>query len=150
MDKFKRVIGVMHTNYEVYARQERGLWAVEPVRFLNRLSCRAHCHVILKLSGTLQTYARHKESVCNVHGVRKAFLEAGKVARVEGFPGDVTTTSTTTTRSGGGDGGDKKEKKKDKRVCECYFISKQLWAKGYRLLFGLMQHYRDTMVSDDR
>jgi len=147
MDKFKRVVGVMHTNYAVYARQERGLWAVGPVKLLNKISCRAHCHRVVKLSATLQTYARHKECVSNVHGVREAFLEAGHAAMVEGFPGDKTTRESSSpapakrmTSSGkGGDGGSAV------RVADCYFISKQLWAKGYRLLFGLMEHYRKTM-----
>ena len=54
MDKFEYVVGVMHTNYIIYARQERGLWATGPIWLLNQMMCRAQCHKTIKLSGTLQ------------------------------------------------------------------------------------------------
>ena len=73
-----------------------------------------------------QKYAPWKECVSNVHGVREAFFDAGRAASVAGFTG-VSDPSTG-------------------RHAQCYFVSKQLWAKGYRLLFGLMEKYRKAMV----
>jgi len=70
-DKYGWVVGVMHTNYLAYAQEERGIWAVPFVWALNQLCCRAYCHRVVKLSATLQSYAPHKESVSNVHGVRQ-------------------------------------------------------------------------------
>jgi hypothetical protein len=70
-EKFGWVVGVMHTNYLAYAQEERGMWAVPFVWALNQLCCRAYCHRVVKLSATLQSYAPHKESVSNVHGVRQ-------------------------------------------------------------------------------
>jgi digalactosyldiacylglycerol synthase len=134
MDKFKRVVGIMHTNYVEYARQERGLWAVGPVWFLNQVMCRAHCHRVVKLSGALQSFAPHKECVENVHGVRSVFFQIGQRASVGGF-----SPAREPSREGSGES--------PQRSAECYFLSKQLWAKGYRLLFDLMEHYRETMVS---
>jgi len=42
---------------------------------------RAHCHRVIKLSGTLGKFAPEKELVENVHGVRGRFLEIGKELR---------------------------------------------------------------------
>lgn len=39
--------------------------------------CRAYCHKIIKLSGTLQEFAPEKEVICNVHGVREKYLKIG-------------------------------------------------------------------------
>ena len=48
------------------------------MRLLCSWMCRAHCHRVIKLSGTLQVLAPEKELVENVHGVRRAFLESGE------------------------------------------------------------------------
>ena len=40
--------------------------------------CRAHCHRIIKLSGTLGSFAPEKELVENTHGVRQSFLDYGE------------------------------------------------------------------------
>jgi digalactosyldiacylglycerol synthase len=40
--------------------------------------CRAHCHRVIKLSGTLGKVAPEKELVENVHGVRETFLDIGR------------------------------------------------------------------------
>ena len=53
------------------------------MRLLCSWMCRAHCHRVIKLSGTLQVLAPEKELVENVHGVRRAFLESGEALRSE-------------------------------------------------------------------
>ena len=144
MDKFQYVIGVMHTNYLMYASQEKGLWALPPVWALNQLMCRAYCHKTVKLSDTLQKYAPRKECVCNVHGVRQAFLDAGRAADLTGWRG---------SKGGGGGGGgggvrsvvEQQQEQQEPPPAQVYFISKVLWAKGYRLLFDLLKRYQQTM-----
>ena len=124
------------------AKQERGRWAVGPVWGLNQLMCRAYCHKVVKLSATLQDYAPRKECTSNVHGVRQAFLDAGRAADVKGFPGDATTAQHAPAAGGAAPG--TQPSNGSERVAQCYFISKQLWAKGYRLLFGLMERHRKS------
>jgi digalactosyldiacylglycerol synthase len=53
VDKFKHVIGIIHTNYLIYTRGYSGGAFKEPLLFyLNQGMCRANCHKIIKLSGT--------------------------------------------------------------------------------------------------
>lgn len=64
-------MGIIHTNYMFYARGETGGVVKKPiVRAACAFTVRAHCHRIIKLSGALQDYAKEKELVENVHGVR--------------------------------------------------------------------------------
>ncbi|KFM26760.1 Digalactosyldiacylglycerol synthase 1, chloroplastic [Auxenochlorella protothecoides] len=72
-DKFRHVVGVMHTNYLDYARREEHGWAKELVlKHVNRLVCRAHCHKVVKLSDAVQSLPREVTEF--VHGVPDAFL----------------------------------------------------------------------------
>jgi len=115
-EKFVYVIGIMHTNYQLYARGETLGWFKEhAVRWLNVWMARAYCDRIIKLSATLQEYAPEKEVVCNVHGIRDAFLEIGDRAALEPPRGGA------------------------------YFIGKMLWGKGYDLMLELMAHAKRRM-----
>lgn len=101
MEKFKHVVGIIHTNYLVYTRQHAGGALKEPLLYyINQGMCRAYCHKIIKLSGALQEFAVEKEVISNVHGVRNKFL-------------DIGTSVTTSTFTEG-----------------AYFIGKLAWAKG--------------------
>ena len=52
IDKFKHVIGIIHTNYLIYTRGYSGGVFKEPLLYyLNQGMCRANCHKIIKLSG---------------------------------------------------------------------------------------------------
>jgi len=78
MDKFKHVIGIIHTNYVMYARTEssnllKELW----ICYYNKAVVRAYCHKVIKLSGALQVFAPEKEIIANVHGVREKYLQIG-------------------------------------------------------------------------
>jgi digalactosyldiacylglycerol synthase len=78
IDKFKHVIGIIHTNYLIYTRGYSGGHFKEPLLFyLNQGMCRANCHKIIKLSGALQEFAVEKEIISNVHGVREKYLTIG-------------------------------------------------------------------------
>jgi hypothetical protein len=68
----------------------------------------------------------------------KAFLDAGRRADLVGFPGDVTPVAPS---------GASGAARPAARTAQCYFVSKQLWAKGYRLLFQLLAHYRSAKGS---
>ena len=57
IDKFKHVIGIIHTNYLVYTRGYTGGAFKEPMLYyVNQGMCRANCHKIIKLSGDLIPY----------------------------------------------------------------------------------------------
>ncbi len=72
MDKFKHVVGVIHTNYVMYSRSIAfGQLKGSLLYFINQGVCRAYCHKIIKLSSALQEFAAEKEVVCNVHGMFK-------------------------------------------------------------------------------
>lgn len=76
--RFRFVVGIVHTNYEAYARQYgigASLIAAPAIGAISALTIRAYCHQVIKLSDTLPSFAPGKECTCNVHGVRKEFLE---------------------------------------------------------------------------
>lgn len=57
VDKFKHVIGIIHTNYLIYTRGYTGGAFKEPLLFyINQGMCRANCHKIIKLSGKFYEY----------------------------------------------------------------------------------------------
>mmetsp|Transcript_251 Transcript_251/g.315 ORF Transcript_251/g.315 Transcript_251/m.315 type:complete len:519 (+) Transcript_251:206-1762(+) len=117
-EKFNYVIGIMHTNYELYARGETmGFFKEFCVKYLNIWMARAYCDRIIKLSAALQEYAPEKEVVCNVHGIRDTFLEIGDRASLRPFDNGA------------------------------YFIGKMLWGKGYDLMIQLMSHAKKRMGS---
>ena len=76
-DKFRHVVGVVHTNYLEYARlEEHGAVKEAAMRFVNSWVSRVHCHKIIKLSDAVQDFPR-SETV-NIHGVSPVFLEVGR------------------------------------------------------------------------
>ena len=96
------------------------------MRLLCSWMCRAHCHRVIKLSGTLQVLAPEKELVENVHGVRSTFLSIGKELR------------------------EKLESESDIGVFgpeappSVYFIGKLLWSKGIGSLMDLIKYAEET------
>lgn len=111
MDKFKHVVGIIHTNYLVYTRGYKGGMYKEPfLKVLNQQMGRAYCHKIIKLSGALQEFAPEKEVVANVHGVRNKYLEIGDSQAARGFTKGA------------------------------YFVGKLAWAKGFGEMFSLMRY----------
>jgi digalactosyldiacylglycerol synthase len=69
MDKFKHVVGIIHTNYVMYSKSiQFGQLAGSMIYILNQVVVRAYCSKVIKLSAALQEFAPEKEIVCNVHG----------------------------------------------------------------------------------
>lgn len=84
------------------------------MRLLCSWMCRAHCHRIIKLSGTLDKMAPEKELVENVHGVRGTFNDVGTELRKKLRSPSIASDPVFSP--------DAKP--------TIYFIGKLLWSKG--------------------
>jgi digalactosyldiacylglycerol synthase len=127
--KFKHVVGIVHTNYFVYAQEQPAAFIRAPgMRLLCSWMCRAHCHRLIKLSGTLGNFAPEKELVENVHGVRRTFLDIGGELRNR-----LTTSEAASDPVFSADASPK-----------VYFIGKMLWSKGLGSLMELMKYAEES------
>jgi len=127
--KYKHVVGTVHTNYFVYAQEQPAAFIRAPgMRLLSAWMCRAHCHRIIKLSGTLDNFAPEKELVENVHGCRKSFLNYGvELSKV------LKSPEAANHLVFGPDA--------DPKV---YFIGKMLWSKGINYLMELLKYAEES------
>ncbi|KAL7545563.1 hypothetical protein ACHAWF_008914 [Thalassiosira exigua] len=126
--RFRFVAGVVHTNYEAYARQFNvgaSLIAAPAIGAFSALTIRAHCHQVIKLSDTLPSFAPGKEVTCNVHGVRGEFLEGVDLELLS--PGNKLAEDNA------------EYAKTPSRV---YFIGKLVWAKGFDLMLEVQEIFR--------
>ena len=99
------------------------------MRLLCSWMCRAHCHRLIKLSGTLGKFAPEKELVENVHGVRGSFLETGNEVRrrleaTGGAQSDPVFGAEAAPTA--------------------YFIGKMLWSKGLLSLMELLKYAEES------
>jgi digalactosyldiacylglycerol synthase len=127
--KFKHVVGILHTNYFQYALdQPAALIRAPAMRLLCSWMCRAHCHRVIKLSGTLDKVAPEKELVENVHGVRGTFLDVGEKLRRKlqsPLPVEDPVFSAEAEPT-------------------IYFIGKMLWSKGLGSLMELLKYAEES------
>ena len=98
------------------------------MRLLCSWMCRAHCHRIIKLSGTLDNMAPEKELVENVHGVRGTFVDVGVELREK-----LNAPSAASDPVFAPDA--------DPTV---YFIGKMLWSKGLGSLMELLKYAEES------
>jgi digalactosyldiacylglycerol synthase len=98
------------------------------MRLLCSWMCRAHCHRVIKLSGTLGQFAPEKELVENVHGVRAGFLDAGEEVRKRLESRDAASDPVF--------GPDAE--------ASVYFIGKMLWSKGLGSLMELLKYAEES------
>lgn len=98
------------------------------MRLLCSWMCRAHCHRVIKLSGTLGQFAPEKELVENVHGVRAGFLEAGEEVRKR-----LESLDAASDPVFGPDA-----------EASVYFIGKMLWSKGLGSLMELLKYAEES------
>jgi digalactosyldiacylglycerol synthase len=96
------------------------------MRLLCSWMCRAHCHRVIKLSGTLQVLAPEKELVENVHGVRGTFLTIGEELRGKLLSGSDTGAFGPEAPP------------------SVYFIGKLLWSKGIGSLMELVKYAEES------
>lgn len=135
--RFRFVVGVVHTNYEEYARQYgigASLIAAPAIGAMSALAMRAHCHQVIKLSDTLPSFAPGKEVTCNVHGVRGEFLE--------GVDSSALRPSSGERHEGRGDKNEKDGDGDSEAPSPVYFIGKLVWAKGFDLMLELQDIFR--------
>lgn len=136
--RFHFVVGIVHTNYEEYARQYgigASLIAAPAIGAVSALTIRAYCHQVIKLSDTLPSFAPGKELTCNVHGVRNEFLE-GVDLNV------LAVSSSTTSVSGDAKNNSGDGKDNDDEPSPVYFIGKLVWAKGFDLMLEVQNIFR--------
>ena len=129
--RFRFVVGIVHTNYEEYARQYgigASLIAAPAIGAVSALTIRAHCHKVIKLSDTLPSFAPGKECTCNVHGVRREFLEDGTVDFLK-----LTAKGSNETPNYGAN---------EDEPASVYFIGKLVWAKGFDLMLEVQKIFR--------
>lgn len=127
--KFKHVVGIVHTNYFVYATEQPAAFIRAPgMKLLASWMCRAHCHRLIKLSGTLGQFAPEKELVENVHGVRRTFIDIGEELR-----GKLTAPDADQDPIFSADA-----------TPAVYFIGKMLWSKGLGSLMELIKYAEES------
>lgn len=118
--KFKRVVGIVHTNYLEYVKREKNGYLIAFVmKYANNWVTRIYCHKVIRLSGATQNLPR--SVICNVHGVNPKFLEIGKVKL-----GQQQRRESAFTQG-------------------AYYIGKMIWSKGYRELLQLLEEHEDKL-----
>ncbi|XP_020100785.1 digalactosyldiacylglycerol synthase 2, chloroplastic-like isoform X1 [Ananas comosus] len=120
-NKFRRVIGIVHTNYLEYVRREKnGQLLAFFLKYANTWVTRIYCHKIIRLSAATQELPR--SIVCNVHGVNPKFLKIGKEKLEQLQRGEVAFTKGA------------------------YYIGKMVWSKGYRELLNLLSKNQSKLT----
>jgi digalactosyldiacylglycerol synthase len=153
--KFRFVIGIIHTNYVEYVSGHySGLWTAPATKIMSSAMIRAYCHVVIKLSDTLQTFAEEKERTVNVHGVRDEFLQEG-IRRAsmyqevdEHLNADNDEPMMILNRMKDLCASQKQNDTmsitdiNSEAESQVYFIGKILWAKGLDIMLDLESYYR--------
>ena len=147
-DKFKHVVGIVHTNYLDYVRlEENGDVKEKALKFVNNVVSSVHCHKVIKLSDAVQEFP--KSTTMNVHGVSPIFLDVGAKKAVEA----TTKTSGGDTVKGplasiGRASATRKiaSAKADKPVFSkgAYFLGKVVWGKGYKELLDRVSEHNGS------
>ena len=144
-DKFKHVVGIVHTNYLDYVRlEENGEIKEKALKFVNNVVSSVHCHKVIKLSDAVQEFP--KSTTMNVHGVSPIFLDVGakkaieatKEKDVEMVKGPLASIGSASTK--------KKRSKKPVFTKGAYFLGKVVWGKGYKELLDRVSEHN---VSED-
>ncbi|CAK9022882.1 unnamed protein product [Durusdinium trenchii] len=136
-DLYKHVIGVVHTNYQVYLEElgYAGIMSSPTIRqslfsTFTSMVCSAYCDVTIKLSSA--GISLPNEVQYNVHGVRQEFFDMAKrssVGKKRWLPFQETNESTGSL---------------------VYFIGKAVKPKGWVQLLNLLETLPDTEVRSGR
>ena len=143
-DKFKHVVGIVHTNYLDYVRlEENGEIKEKALKFVNNVVSSVHCHKVIKLSDAVQEFP--KSTTMNVHGVSPIFLDVGARKAFEAtsskedvdlVKGPVASIGRAATKKLGGKAG-----KKPVFTKGAYFLGKVVWGKGYKELLDRVSEH---------
>lgn len=143
-EAFSHVVGIMHTNYVCYVREEAGNVAAKIIERTTGWLTRIHCHKVIKLSDAIQKLPR--STTMFTHGVAAGFLDVGaRLAAQRGHPiEDSKPTSPPSGASGaageqaGSAGSPAAERSSQLFNKGAYFIGKAVWGKGYGELLNRM------------
>ncbi len=152
MEKFKHVVGIIHTNYLVYTRSYQGGMYKEPLlKNVNAGMGRAYCHKIIKLSGLFpfppssssflirylritmtHIYSFFSSSFClftTLLGALQEFApEKEVITNVHGVRNKYLEIGDSALVRGFTKG--------------AYFVGKLAWPKGFGEMFSLMKYLR--------
>lgn len=118
--KFRHVVGIVHTNYLEYVKREKnGPFQAFLLKYVNNWVTNIYCHKVIRLSAATQNLP--KSIVCNVHGVSPKFLQIGQAVARE------------------------KEKGTEIFTHGAYFLGKMVWGKGYRELLDLWTIHQEEL-----
>ncbi|ERM99120.1 hypothetical protein AMTR_s00101p00147880 [Amborella trichopoda] len=119
--KFRRVIGVVHTNYIEYVKREKnGRVQAFFLNYVNNWVTQIYCHKVIRLSAATQDLPR--SVICNVHGVGPKFLEVGLKKQEQQKLGGRTFSKGA------------------------YYIGKMVWSKGYKELLQLLSEHQSKLA----
>ncbi|VFQ84523.1 unnamed protein product [Cuscuta campestris] len=121
-EKFRLVIGIVHTNYPEYVKRERNGLEALIVKYINVWVVNIYCHRVIRLSGATQDLPR--SVICNVHGVNPKFLDIGMKKKKEEEP---------------------LQRGKEVFTKGAYYIGKMLWSKGYKELLKLLRSHQKEL-----
>lgn len=115
--KFRKVIGVVHTNYLEYVKREKnGYISAFILKHINSWVTDIYCHKVIRLSAATQDIPR--SVICNVHGVNPKFIEIGKLKHQQLC------------------------QKEQAFFKGAYYIGKMVWSKGYTELLHLLHKHQ--------
>jgi hypothetical protein len=138
--KFRHVVGVLHTNYGDYIRQYAfpGISAVTApaLNSLSSLVVKAYCHRVIRLSATLPHLDKTKEITCNVHGVRHEFFlnstTPATVSENEDAPEKIADVVSESFQAN----------EEEVKPTAVYFIGKLIWAKGFEKVLEVEEKFK--------
>ncbi|CAN4111642.1 unnamed protein product [Withania somnifera] len=118
-EKFRLVVGIVHTNYWEIVKRERNIFIALLIKYINGWVVDIYCHKVIRLSAATQDLPR--SVVCNVHGVNPKFLEIGLKTR------------------------EKQQNDNQAFNNGVYYIGKKLWNKGYKELLDLLRDHQKEL-----
>lgn len=152
-DKFKHVVGIVHTNYLDYVRlEENGDVKEKALKFVNNVVSSVHCHKVIKLSDAVQEFP--KSTTMNVHGVSPIFLDVGakkaeeattRTSDVDMVKGPLASIGRASTQR------NIASAKADTPVFSkgAYFLGKVVWGKGYKELLDRVSEHNGSESGRD-
>jgi hypothetical protein len=143
--KFRHVVGILHTNYGDYIRQYAfpGISTVTApaLNSLSSLVVKAYCHRVIRLSATLPHLDKTKEITSNVHGVRHEFFLDSSATNITAV--SENETKDTEEKTAEDPVSDSLQVNEDEvKPTAVYFIGKLIWAKGFEKVLEVQEKFK--------